>query len=194
MPETAASSVVPGYEVLGELGRGGMGVVYKARQVRLGRIVALKMILSGAHAGERDLARFRTEAEAIARLQHPGIVQVFEVGEHDGRPFFSLEYVEGGSLAAKLDGTPLPDRDAARLVEALARAVAAAHEKGVVHRDLKPANVLLSSAACGLAAPSAKPQAALVPKITDFGLARKLDEAGHTQTGAIVGTPSYMAP
>ncbi len=157
-----------------------MGVVYKARQTKLGRVVALKMILSGAHAGEADLGRFRTEAEAIARLQHPNIVQVFEVGEHGGLPFFSLEFCPGGSLAQKLNGTPLPAREAAALVETLARAMQAAHEQHVIHRDLKPANVLLAEDG--------------TPKITDFGLAKKLDEAGQTQSGAIVGTPSYMAP
>ncbi|HEX5273197.1 MAG TPA: serine/threonine-protein kinase, partial [Gemmataceae bacterium] len=136
---------VPGYEVLSTLGRGGMGIVYQARQTKLGRVVALKMILSGAHAGEADLARFRTEAEAIARLLHPNIVQIYEVGEHGGLPYFSLEFCGGGSLEKKLNGTPLPAREAAALVEALARAMDAAHKRGVVHRDLKPANVLLTA-------------------------------------------------
>jgi WD40 repeat protein/tRNA A-37 threonylcarbamoyl transferase component Bud32 len=171
---------VPGYEVLGELGRGGMGVVYKARHRKLNRLVALKMILSGVHAGEADLARFKTEAEAIARLQHPNIVQVFEVGEQRGLPFFSLEFCGGGSLEGKLNGTPLPPGEAAALVETLARAVQAAHQAHVIHRDLKPANVLLAEDG--------------TPKITDFGLAKKLDEAGQTASGAVVGTPSYMAP
>jgi eukaryotic-like serine/threonine-protein kinase len=169
------------YELLEELGRGGMGVVYKARQSKLNRLVALKMILAGEYAGEREIARFRTEAEAVARLQHPNIVQIFEVGEHDGHPYFSLEFVDGGSLAQKLDGTPLPPQKAARLVETLARAMYAAHQAGIVHRDLKPANVLLTADG--------------TPKITDFGLAKKLDGgAGQTQSGAIMGTPSYMAP
>jgi WD40 repeat protein/tRNA A-37 threonylcarbamoyl transferase component Bud32 len=183
VPSPAAPTepvAVAGYEVLRELGRGGMGVVYQARQTKLGRVVALKMILSGAHAGTRDTARFRTEAEAIARLQHPNIVQVFEVGEHGGLPFFSLEYCPGGGLDRKLNGTPLPAREAATLVEALARAMHAAHQKGVVHRDLKPANVLFAEDG--------------TPKITDFGLAKKLDEAGQTASGAVMGTPSYMAP
>jgi hypothetical protein len=188
-----------GYELLGELGRGGMGVVYKALQVRLNRLVALKMILAGTHASDQDLARFITEAEAAARLAHPGIVQVYEVGEHDGLPFFSLEFVAGGSLAQKLGGTPLPAEQAAPLVEAVARAVQAAHQAGIVHRDLKPANVLL--------APSALPSAVALgagpapaerfePKVTDFGLAKRLDVegAGRTQSGAVLGTPSYMAP
>jgi formylglycine-generating enzyme required for sulfatase activity len=158
----------------------GSSVVYKARQLGLGRIVALKMILSGGHASSADLDRFRTEAEAIARLQHPNIVQVHDVGEHDGKPFFSLEFCTGGSLDRKLDGTPLKPMDAARLVETLARAMQAAHEKNVIHRDLKPANVLLTEDG--------------TPKITDFGLAKKIDEAGQTASGAIMGTPSYMAP
>jgi WD40 repeat protein len=181
--DNAAPNVpkVPGYELLEELGRGGMGVVYKARHVRLKRLVALKMILSGAHAGPNELARFRIESEAVARLQHPNIVQIHEVGEHDGRPYFSLEYVDGGSLAQKLDGTPLPPRAAAQMVEKLARAIHAAHQRGIVHRDLKPANVLLTSDG--------------QPKITDFGLAKRLDESeAPTRSGAIVGTASYMAP
>src|SRR5439155_14699924 len=129
---------------LGELGRGGMGVVYKARHVKLNRLVALKMILAGQHAGSVALGRFKAEAEAVAALQHPNIVQVYEVGEHDGCPFFSLEFCSGGSLAGKLDGTPWTAERAAALVETLARAVQAAHEAGVIHRDLKPANVLLT--------------------------------------------------
>ena len=169
-----------GYEILGELGRGGMGVVYQARQTRLNRVVALKMLLAGNHAGPEELARFRTEAEAVARLQHPNIVQVFEVGEHEGRPYFSLEFCPGGSLDRKLAGSPLPAEEAARLVELLARAVQSAHQANVIHRDLKPANVLLAAGG--------------IPKITDFGLAKKLDQAGLTQTGAVMGTPSYMAP
>jgi WD40 repeat protein len=183
-----------------------MGVVFLARQVRPNRLVALKMILSGIQAGEMHLDRFRREAEVLARLQHPNFVQIYEVGEHDGLPFFSLEYCPGGPLDKKLNGTPLSPRQAAGLVEVLARAMQAAHAHGIIHRDLKPANVLLSaaSAACGLAGTSgegtAKPQAArqalddFVPKITDFGLAKLLDEQGQTQTGSIIGTPSYMAP
>jgi WD40 repeat protein/tRNA A-37 threonylcarbamoyl transferase component Bud32 len=172
--------VVPGYEVLGELGRGGMGVVYKARQASLNRVVALKMLLAGTCASEADLARFRTEAEAIARLQHPNIVQVFEVGDHGGLPFLSLEFCAGGSLETRLDGTPLPPHKAAALIRPLARAMQAAHDKGVVHRDLKPANVLLAEGG--------------TLKITDFGLAKKLGAAAQTATGAVMGTPSYMAP
>jgi tetratricopeptide (TPR) repeat protein len=172
---------VPGYEILGVLGRGGMGVVYKARQIGLGRLVALKMILAGAHAGPDAVSRFRREAEAAARLQHPHIVQIHEIGVHDGLPYLSLEYVEGGSLAQKLAGTPLPPRQAAQLVETLARVVHVAHQRGIVHRDLKPGNVLLGDDG--------------TPKVADFGLAKRLDDpAGQTASGDILGTPSYMAP
>jgi hypothetical protein len=134
---------VAGYEVVKELGRGGMGVVYQAWQTNLSRMVALKMVLAGAQAGTAELSRFRREAEAAARLQHPNIVPVYEVGEHQGLPYCVLEYVGGGSLAQHLDGTPLSAQQAAQLAETLARAVQHAHECGVVHRDLKPANILL---------------------------------------------------
>jgi serine/threonine-protein kinase len=172
---------VPGYEIESVLGRGGMGVVYKARHLALKRTVALKMVLAGGHADPQELARFRLEAEAVARLQHPNIVQIHEVGEAGGLPYFALEFVEGCNLAGKLKGKPLPAREAARLVEALARAVQLAHSRNVVHRDLKPANVLLTADG--------------TPKITDFGLARQLDtDSGATQAGQVMGTPSYMAP
>jgi ABC-type amino acid transport substrate-binding protein len=171
---------IPGYEVLGVLGRGAMGVVYQARQVRLQRLVALKTILAGSHAGEAERARFRTEAEAVARLQHPNIIQIYEIGEHESKPFLSLEFCPGGSLEKQLGGKPLEPSEAARLVATLARAMQAAHHAQVIHRDLKPGNVLL--AADG------------TPKIGDFGLAKKLDEAGQTRSGAVLGTPSYMAP
>jgi WD40 repeat protein len=180
-PAAAPRPSPPGYEVLEELGRGGMGVVYQARQVPLNRVVALKMVLAGEHAGPEDLVRFLAEAEAVASLQHPHIVQIFELGRHAGLPFFALEYVEGGSLHHKLRGAPLPPREAAQLVETLARAMHAAHERGIIHRDLKPANVLLDKEGR--------------PKITDFGLAKRVEGgAGLTQSGAILGTPSYMAP
>jgi WD40 repeat protein/tRNA A-37 threonylcarbamoyl transferase component Bud32 len=170
-----------GYEVLGELGRGGMGVVYKARQTGLNRPCALKMILAGAHATPEAAARFLTEAAAIARLQHPHIIQIHHIGEAEGLPFFELEYVPGGSLDRQLDGTPWPPERAARLAEQLARGIAEAHRLGIVHRDLKPANVLL--AADG------------TPKITDFGLARAVGGgSGLTGSEAVMGTPSYMAP
>jgi WD40 repeat protein len=192
---------VPGYEVLGELGRGGMGVVYRARQLKLNRLVALKMILAGAHAGAEELARFITEAEAVARLQHPNIVQIYEVGEHERLPYFSLEFCAGGSLAARLNGTPLPPGEAAQLVEALAHAMHAAHQAGVIHRDLKPANILLafsgrSASGAGDAPHAVRPLSEAVPRITDFGLAKRLDVAapGWTRSSAILGTPSYMAP
>src|SRR5262245_5012674 len=148
LPHAAGQSgwpQIPGYEILRQLGQGGMGVVYLARQAGLNRLVALKMIRADALASPEDRARFATEAEAIARLRHPGIVQVYEVGESDGRPFFSLEFVAGGTLAQRLAGTPQPPHEAARLAELLARAVQHAHEQGVIHRDLKPANVLLSA-------------------------------------------------
>ncbi len=170
-----------GYEVRGELGRGGMGVVYLACKIALNRRCALKMILAGPHAGSVAAARFRAEAEAVARLQHPGIVQVYHVGEAGGLPFLELEYVSGGSLDRKLDGTPWIPAAAAKLVEALARAIAVAHRKGLIHRDLKPANILL------------EPDGS--PKIADFGLAKNLErEAGLTRTQAILGSPSFMAP
>jgi uncharacterized protein (TIGR03067 family) len=198
----AAPSAVPGYEILGRLGRGGMGVVYQARHLRLDRLVALKMVLAGPHAGDEELARFRREAQAVARLQHPHIVQIHEVGEHDDLPYLALEYVDGGSLEEMAAGTPQPARWAAQLLEAVARAVHYAHERGVVHRDLKPANILLSfsqgaAAECGEAARSASAPwlNEAVPKITDFGLAKRLDAAtARTRTGAVLGTPSYMAP
>jgi serine/threonine protein kinase len=178
---TAPLPTVAGYEILGELGRGGMGVVYKARQQGLKRLVALKMILSGVHAGTQELARFRHEAEAVARLQHPNIVQIYEVGEQEGRPYFSLELIDGGSLDRKLAGRPVPPREAAQLVRTLAEAMHAAHQQGVIHRDLKPANILLTADG--------------QPKITDFGLAKQLDDASaQTRSGAILGTPSYAAP
>jgi serine/threonine protein kinase len=184
---------IPGYEVLSELGRGGMGVVYQARQVALKRIVALKMILLGHVADPQVAARFRVEAESVARLRHPNVVQVYEIGSCQGLPFFSLEFVEGGSLAERLRGEPQPPREAARLVQTLARAVHAAHEQGVVHRDLKPANVLLGPQPGSSAADHWL--RSLQPKITDFGLAKQLDDDGsQTRSGDVMGSPSYMAP
>jgi WD40 repeat protein len=173
---------VPGYQVLRELGRGGMAVVWWAWQPRLSRPVALKMILAGAHAGPQELARFQTEAEAVARLQHPGVVQIHDVGRHEGLPYLALEYVDGPSLARELSGTPLPWRRAAQLAETLARTVHHVHRQGIVHRDLTPANVLLTRDG--------------QPKVTDFGLAKLLIGSGPTltHTGAFLGTPSYAAP
>jgi hypothetical protein len=179
----AASRVprVPGYDVLGKLGQGGMGAVYKAHHRRLNRVVALKVVGDAPNARPEDLVRFRQEAEMIARLQHPNIVQIYEVGEYAGGSYLALEYVDGPALDQQVNGTPQPSREAARLVEALARATHYAHGQGIIHRDLKPANVLLTASGA--------------PKITDFGLARHVAlESGLTTAGAIMGTPNYMAP
>jgi WD40 repeat protein/tetratricopeptide (TPR) repeat protein len=174
---------VPGYEILGELGRGGMGVVFKARQVALKRLVALKMILAGHLAGPEHRRRFLVEAEALARLRHPNIVQVYEVDTHDSWPFFALEYVDGGTLADRLREGPLPPNLAAAFVETLARAIHVAHFQGIIHRDLKPANILLQK------------DEGNTPKITDFGLAKVAEgHPGLTRTGVVAGTPQYMAP
>jgi WD40 repeat protein len=201
-PTPAAPPAIPGYDILQELGRGGMGVVYWAWQSGLNCTVALKTILAGAHAGPQELARFHTEAQAVARLQHPNIVQIYDVGWQDQCPYLALEYVDGGSLAQQLKGTPLPAQAAAQLVETLAWAMHHAHQRGIVHRDLKPSNILLASR--GREPPetvlrsgrSRPPLAECIPKITDFGLAKLL--VGHgptlTQSGAVLGTPSYMAP
>jgi WD40 repeat protein len=173
--------VIPGYAIQSKLGHGGMGVVYEAEHLALKRKVALKVILAGTHADTEGLARFRGEAEAVARLHHPNIVQVYEIGECAGLPYFAMEYVSGGTLDRKLSGTPQPADRAAQMLELLARAMQAAHERGVIHRDLKPANVLLTDDG--------------TPRIADFGLARRLDDpARRTASGAIMGTPSYMSP
>ncbi len=180
-PPGAPPAAAPGgYELLELLGRGGIGVVYKAKQVALSRTVALKMILHAEHASDEQRARLRLEAEALARLRHPHIVQIHEVGELGGQPFLALEYLEGGGLDRRLDGGPLPPREAAALLRTLAGAVEAAHRAGLVHRDLKPANVLLDAGGA--------------PKVTDFGLVKRVGEADQTGTGAVMGTPAYMAP
>jgi len=179
-PQVRPLPKLPGYRVLGELGRGGMGVVYKAEQIALSRIVALKVLTAGAHASPSELARFRSEAESAARLAHPGIVQVYEVGESDGCPYFSLEFVAGGTLGERLRAQPLSPREAAQLIVTIARAVQFAHEQEIIHRDLKPANVLLT--------PKGE------PKIADFGLAKRLSGTSQTKTGEVMGTPGYMAP
>ncbi len=209
----ADREIVPGYEILRELGRGGMGVVYKARQVSLQRVVALKMVLSGAHARERDLDRFRGEAQAVANLHHPNIVEIYEFGEHQGLPYYSLEYVEGGSLSRKIRGRPFPPLEAARIAEELARAIQYCHQRGVIHRDLKPSNILLQKksemqnpkseirnpkfeAVGGDSTPDFEIRISdFDPKISDFGLAKLLEsDPGLTKSGMVMGTPSYMAP
>jgi predicted Ser/Thr protein kinase len=174
-------SAVPGYEIVSELGRGGMGVVFQARQTSLHRVVALKMILGGSLAGSAEVQRFRTEAEVIAALDHPHIVPIYEVGEHDGLPWFSMKLIDGGSLSEQLPRLARDRRAAVQLLAQVARAVHHAHQRGLLHRDLKPGNILLDQQG--------------QPYVTDFGLARRLEGGSNlTQTGAIVGTPSYMAP
>ncbi len=170
-----------GYEVLEEIARGGMGVVYKARQTSLNRIVALKMILAGKLASTDDVNRFQVEAEAAANLDHPGIVPIFEIGEHGGLHYFSMGFVQGQSLADRVNDGPLPPREAAEIMRNVAKAVSYAHGKGVIHRDLKPANVLLD----------AKGE----PKVSDFGLAKQVEsDSNLTRTGTLIGTPNYMPP
>jgi serine/threonine protein kinase len=177
----AAWPTVPGYDILGQLPPGGMGVVYRARQIGLKRTIALKMIRTGVHADPQERARFRVEAEAIASLSHPHIIQIYDCGECSGMPYFAMEFAEGGNLAQRLAGRPLPAAKAAELLETLAGAVQFIHEHGLIHRDLKPANVLLTDQG--------------VPKLADFGLAKRLDQdLGLTRTRAVLGTASYLAP
>ena len=172
---------VAGYEIIALLGSGGMGLVHKARDLNLNRIVAIKTLAAGQHATPDQLDRFQAEAHAVARLHHPNIIAIHAIGEHENRPYLSLEFAEGGSLAQRLAEKPMAPREAATLVETLARAVHAAHQAGVVHRDLKPSNVLLTADG--------------VPKVGDFGLAKLLDsDSGRTLSGQPIGTPSYMAP
>lgn len=171
--------VIPGYEVECELGRGAVGVVYKARQLRPDRVVALKVLLAGEHAGPKELARFRAEAETAAQVWHPNVLRVYDVGEHNGVSYIAAEYAAGGDLHRWMGGRPVPIPSAVKLVYTLARAVGAAHQKGIVHRDLKPQNVLVVDG---------------VPKVADFGLAKAFGESGQTTTGAILGTPYYMSP
>src|SRR5262245_30294848 len=180
-PEELPLPQVPGYEVEAVLGHGGMGVVFRARHLRLGRLVALKMALAGSYAGPHERERIQREAEAVAALRHANVVQVYDVGDWAGRPYFTMELIEGGSLAQRLAGAPQPARQAAALLATLAEATHAAHQGGIVHRDLKPANILFTPDG--------------TPKVTDFGLARRLEGgAGLTLSGVPMGTPSYMAP
>jgi predicted Ser/Thr protein kinase len=180
-PAAEPSRCFGDYELLDEIARGGMGVVYRARQRSLNRIVALKMILAGQLASDDDIQRFHTEAEAAANLDHPGIVPIYEVGVHRGQHYFSMGYVEGPSLAGRLAHGPLAPREAAQLVKSIAEAVHYAHQQGVIHRDLKPANILLDKSGR--------------PRVTDFGLAKRVSGTSHvTTTGQILGTPSYMPP
>jgi tetratricopeptide (TPR) repeat protein len=214
--EVPIATLTPeGYEILGRLGQGGMGVVYKARQKDLNRLVALKMIHSRGRPDAKQRGRFRREAESVARLHHPNVVQIYETGEHDGRPFLAMEYVEGTNLERFLAGKPQPVRESARLVATLAEAVQHAHEADVVHRDLKPANILLQTKerttgdtgntgennqneylfSGSFPVSPVSPVVPFVPKITDFGLAKLLDDdTGQTYDGQVMGTPSYMAP
>ncbi len=196
---------IPGYEIQGELGRGGMSVVYRAWQFRLNRVVALKMLRSGEQAGPAELVRLLSEAETVAQLKHPNIVQIHEIGQFNGLPYLTLELCEGGTLADALRGEPLPVEESIPLMITLARTIHAAHQRGIIHRDLKPANVLLatdgSSPAEAASVPgngdgTAPPPAVRgIPKISDFGLAKSLDGGkGLTLSGALLGTPSYMAP
>jgi tetratricopeptide (TPR) repeat protein len=178
---TAAGPMIDRLEILGELGCGGMGIVYKARDLELGRIVAIKTIAGGQAATSEQLHRFRAEAQAVARLRHPNIIAIHTIGEHQNRPYLSLEFAEGGNLAQRLVEKPMGPRESAELVETLARAVHAAHQAGVIHRDLKPSNILFTADGA--------------PKVGDFGLAKRLDaDSGRTLSGQPIGTPSYMAP
>jgi serine/threonine-protein kinase len=183
-PDTTAGGELPrvryfgDYELLEVIARGGMGVVYKARQVSLNRMVALKMVAAGELATPQAVARFRTEAESAANLDHPNIVPIYEVGEHNGQQYYAMRFVEGTSLARQ----PLADaRTEARRLAVIARAVHHAHQRGILHRDLKPSNILLDAAG--------------TPQVADFGLAKRLDtDRSLTETGVLVGTPRYMAP
>jgi serine/threonine protein kinase len=184
LPPARVWPKVPDYEILSELGAGGMGVVYKARHIRLRLPMAIKVIRAGQDASLEELIRFGVEARAIAALNHPHIVRIYEYGEYHGLPYFSMEYLDGGSMAQKLAGRPLPPCQAAELMETLARTLQFVHEHNIIHRDLKPGNVLLTANG--------------TPKISDFGLAKRLDEyltgGSITRTGVVLGTISYMAP
>ncbi|HVK07580.1 MAG TPA: protein kinase, partial [Gemmataceae bacterium] len=191
---------IPGYTILGELGRGAMGVVYKARDDRLGRTVAIKMILAGGHAGAAARERFAREAKAVAALNHPNVVQIYEIGDANGLPYLALEYVPGGTLLDLVDAGPVPPRRAAELIAVVATAVQAAHAAGLVHRDLKPANILLANDQTPMTNDQSGSSLdighwSLRPKVADFGLAKWADsETGPTGTNHVLGTPAYMAP
>jgi eukaryotic-like serine/threonine-protein kinase len=206
LPRGELPQGIPGYEVLEELGRGGMGVVYKARQTGLNRLVALKMLAAIVPVTAEDLARFRIEVESLARLHHPNIVQIYEIGEHEGLPYFVMEYIDGPDLAQQTGSTPQPPLIAAHLVEILARAIAAVHQCGIIHRDLKPANVLLHRKS-EVQNPKFEKEdnrtfsnfgfriSDFQPKITDFGLAKQIEGPGAgTLVGSVIGTPCYMPP
>jgi len=175
---------IPGYEILEELGRGGMGVVYKARHLKLNRFIALKIVLTGMHAAEIERVRFQQEAEAMAKIRHPSIVAVHDIGETDGIPYLAMEFCPGGSLAQRIRSKPQEPHYAATMTEQLARGLAEVHRHHILHRDLKPANILLDAEG--------------LPRITDFGLARVLQPGADTDGGmptmTLAGTPSYMAP
>ena len=172
---------ISGYEMQRVLGRGGVAIVYLAQHVRLGRSVAVKMLLAGHHAKQRELDRFSREARTLAELHHPNIVQIFDVADYNGCPYFTMEYLNGGSLSDRVKERPMPAKDAASMIATFAEAIHAAHQSGIIHRDLTPSNILFTADG--------------IPKITDFGLARHLHETGGlTITGAALGTPGYMAP
>jgi serine/threonine protein kinase/tetratricopeptide (TPR) repeat protein len=194
--ESSELPTIPGYEIKGRLGQGGMGVVYRARQLGLDRQVALKMIVAGAHADQKTRARFCVEAQALARLQHANVVQIYEIGECEGKPYLAFEFVDGGDLSRATNGVPQPEREAARLVETLARTVQNMHERGILHRDLKPTNILLQTNTGPSSAESSYilHPSSFLPKITDFGLAKILHEEGPSRTASLIGTPSYMSP
>ena len=182
LPDVALPRRFGDYELIEELGRGGMGVVYKARQVSLGRTVALKMILAGQLASPQEVQRFHTEAEAAAGLDHPNIVPIHEIGEHDGQQYFSMNLVEAGTMRGLVEGHPMPPREAAAMMATIARAVHYAHQRGVLHRDLKPSNILVDKAGR--------------PHVTDFGLAKRVggDDVTMTVSGAVLGSPAFMSP
>jgi len=171
---------IPGYEISAAIGRGAMGVVYRAKQIKLQRLVALKVLVGRSHASREDVARFNSEAVTIAQIQHPNVMQIFDVGEYNGFPYLAAEYVDGGTLENKMSNGKMSIPETIKLMVQIARGVGAAHSKGVVHRDLKPSNILITADG--------------VPKVADFGLAKQLGPENSTMTGSVMGTPAYMAP